>query len=396
MNFWSIRLLSISIICLIVSACAGQKTLNTSFIKQQSTLVANTANITPEQAIKQAEKEYAEAQEAELDIYAPLHLEQSLKNINLAKEMLTQPKSMSQSSAITTAITAQKLIDNGYTNKKTVEENLTSVVKHHKELLNLNAPSLNTLEYQKIHTQLLDLVKLVEVGQITDAIHGQTPLLTQMSQLEIHTLKIAHLGEAEELVEKIKDNNAENYAKNSFQQVNELIRKANIFITKNYRNRKAVKKTGKEALWAAKHAYFVAIESKKINELDSSQSEQYVLAAINHQNQLSQIISSSDLPPQPISTSHTNLLKAIGELKAKLETSQKELSSALSSNTLPLFNKKIVAEDDDITVLHTYPATTKEDEALFPEQAINDEEPRFQVDEQGFDDIEQMTDENGF
>lgn len=396
MQFWLEKVLIISLTCLVLSACAGKKIVNSAAIQQQSILEASNTNITPEEAIQIAEQNYAEAIKAELNTYAPLHLNQAQESIALAHKSLKTPKAL-DGTALTAAISAQNFIADGYKIKKTAQENLKNVLKHNAELVKLKAPIVLPTEYQSVHNHLLDLIKLIEAGQIPDAILGQPPLLVKMSILEIKTLKHTHLSEALSLIEKAKDINGEKYAPTSVQKAVELIGAANIFITKNYRNRKAVKKIGEEALWAANHAYYVALDSKKIMQLESSESEQHVLSQIAHQNKINQVISANDLAPQSISTANIALLKKINELKAQLIASQQELTNALTKmNTSPLYYTEIAPDEDEVIVLRTFPSRSNgQDVLLSGEQAIDDDnEPSFQVDEQGFDDIERMPSED--
>ena len=290
------------------------------------------------------------------------------------------------------AIAAQKFIDDGYTNKKVVKDNLKEALTHHAELVKLQAPTRLKTDYQAVHEQLLDLIKLVEEGKIPDAIRGQSALMAEMSQLEVNTLKHTHLSEAENLIEKTKDNDGDKYAQVSYKKATELLKAANIFITKNYRDRKQVKKTGEDVLWAAKHAYFVALESKKISQLEPNESEQYVLSIITHQNSISQITSSSDLAPQAITNANTQLLTNINDLKSQLTTSQQTLQNLRVTSGTPLLNTLRTPDDDEVVVIRTLSPITEESGA---EQYIDDETiedaPSFQADEQGFDSIEQMS-----
>ncbi|MFT7186177.1 MAG: hypothetical protein ACI84K_001570 [Pseudohongiellaceae bacterium] len=394
MQSWRMHVLIISLTCLVLSACAGKKIVNTAAIQQQAMLEASNAITTPEQAIEIAQQKYADAINAELNTYAPLHLKQAQENITLAHESLKITPKDPKGKALTAAIAAQNFIADGFKIKNTVQENLKRVLTHNAELIKLKAPTQLATEYQIVHTHLLDLIRLIEAGQVVDAILGQPSLLAEMSKLEIGTLKQTYLSEAVNLIKKTKDIDGEKYAQASFKKAVELIKTANTFITKNYRNRKAVKKVGEEALWGANHTYFVALESKKIMQLESIESEQYILSQIAHQNSVSQIVSANDLAPQSISTANTELLKIVSDLKAQLKLSQQALNNALSTNnTTPLFNTEIAPDEDEATFLRTFPSTSKQEEGIFSEKQTAVNEPSFQADEQSFDDIERMPNE---
>jgi len=392
MQKWSMRALTVFLTCLILSACAGKEIANTEAIQQQSVLEANNSKFTPEQAIKVAETKYSDAIKAELNVFAPIHLSQAKESIAQAREFLQKTPKDTTDTALKAAIAAQKFIDNAYINKKTVQANLKEVLAHNAELIKLQAPTRLSTQYKKVHAQLLDLIKLIEEGLIADAIRGQAPLLAEMSKLEIKTLHHTHLSEVESLIEKARDINGDKYAQVSFKKAVKLSQAAKLFISKNYRNRKQVKKIGAEALWAAKHAFFVSLESQKIMQLEPSESEQYILSLIAHLNSISQIASAKDLAPQALSSANTQLLTMVSNLKVQLKASQQQLTNTKVTDTTTLLNTILAPDDDEVIVLRTFPPMLMEGEepSLSEEQDAVDE-PRFQVDEQGFDDFEQMT-----
>jgi len=394
MKYWSIHTLTIFLTCLILSACAGKEVVNSERIQQQSVLEANNSKLTPEQSIQDAEKKYADAIKAELGIYAPIHLSQAQESITQAKDSLLEWPKDAEGIALMASIAAQYFIDDGYKNKKSAQANLKEVLTHNTELLRLEAPTRLPTDYQIIKAQLLDLIELIEKGQIADAIRGQTPLLAEMSKLELKVLINIHLSEAEALIEKADDINAEKYAPITFKKARDVFLEATTFIGKNYRNHKEVKKRAEQALWEAQHVYFVALESKKLMQLESSESEKYILNLLDNQNSISQVASSIDLAPQSLSSANTELLTMITHLKAQLKSNQQELNNARATNAIPLLNTKIAPYDDEVVVLHTFPPLSKDEyESPYSDEQVTIEEPSFQADEQGFDDFEQMTED---
>ena len=383
--------LTIILTCLTLSACAGKELVNAEIIQRRSVLDANNSKLTPEQSIQVAETKYADAIKAELDIYAPLHLSQAQESITQAQDSLLKTPKDAAGIALMASIAAQHFIDDAYKNKKSVQANLKAVLAHNAELLRLEAPIRLPTDYKTIKIQLLELVELIETGQIAEAIHGQVPLRLEMSKLELNTLINIHLSAAAALIEKADDMNAERYAPVSFNKARAVFLETTTFIGKNYRHHKEVKKRGEQALWEAQHAYYVALEAKKLMQLESNESEKYILNLLDNHNNISQVTSSIDLAPQALSSANTKLLTMVSDLKAQLKSSQQELNIALTKNTAPLSNtiisNTIIAPDDDeVLVLRTFPPVSK-DVYVSPYS----EEPSFQADEQGFDDIEVMT-----
>ena len=106
MQFRSMHVLKISLICLIISACAGKEIVNTQNIQQKSMVEASNSILTPEQAIQAAETKYANAIKAELNIFAPLHLSQAQESINQAHERLQKTPKATTDTALMAAIAA--------------------------------------------------------------------------------------------------------------------------------------------------------------------------------------------------------------------------------------------------------------------------------------------------
>ena len=389
MHFWRAGTSTIFLTCLLLSACAGNKVVNTESIQQQSVIEANSTNESPEQVLQRAKNQYEEAIKAELAFYAPIHLSQAQESITQANDALSEDPNDRTGTALMAAIAAQKFIDDGYISKKVVQENLLEVMAHNKALIALQAPTLLTSEYQDVHTLLLDLIKLIEQGKTADAIRGQPPVLIEMSKLEVKTLKHTHLSEAENLIDQTESINGSKYAPVSLQNAVKLLQDANIFITKNYRNRKGVKKIGEDTLWAAQHAYFVALDAKALMQLSSAESEQYVLRQIDHQNSISQEILEQNLAPQSLSAANSKLLKMIADLKSQLKSSQQALIEAISTQAVPTTD---ATNDDEVVVLRTYaPESTTSEDQHFNEEQVNQEASSLKADEQSFDDIEQMS-----
>ena len=221
------------IICiLLLTACSSQQISNSKQIQEYSAQTAASVTFTPEQAIKKAEQKLLEAKSAALDFYAPVHLLQAQESITQAREYLTNPPTEIRNASLMAAIAAQKYIEDAYKNKEAVESVLNRALTHKKMLEDLNTPTLLVEDYESVINDLSELIKQIELGEIAAAVDEQADILLSMSELEVSTLKITHLAEAERYFEKAEDINASKYAKSSYDNAEKVLKASNEFIQK--------------------------------------------------------------------------------------------------------------------------------------------------------------------
>jgi len=398
------RILSTALIYLLLSACASKQIAVSESIQQRSAQEATKSTLTPEQAIETAEQKLLDAKAAELEFYAPLHLLQAQESITQAREYLVEPPKDIKNAALMAAIAAQNFIEDSYKNKTTVKANLKESLAHKEVLITLNTPTLLAEDYQDIMEDLLDLVKLIEKGDSAQAGRDQTSLLSDMSELEINTLKNIHLTEAEAFFEKADDIDADTYAEISFEKAAKVLEASNNFIRKNYRDRKGVKKAGEEALWATKHAYFVALESEKVIKLEAVESEKHILHIVSLLNSINQKAYGKDLEPQKLYNATEELIKMVSDLKKQLEASQLETKHTLNKlKTSP--ETSIISIENSVAPKSLAPVSTETQmpiknaaaeqplPLIFPDKSAGDDTAALELknDEQGFDNVELMT-----
>jgi len=379
-----ISLFLIPVFSFFLVACANNQPATTKAIKQQSAEAAKQPGFTPEEAIRKAEAMLGKALEAELDFYAPLHLEQAKDSLSDAREFRENPPKDIANAALMSAIASQNFIQKGYENKALVKRTLDDALTHLDVLTRLNAQSLLEQDYQDVYDELVSIVASLERGELAAAVEDQKQLLENMSRVEIDTLKLIHLSDAEQWLEKAEDIDADDFAAQTYQRAEQTLAAADQFIEDSYRDRTGVEKVGDRALLASKQAYFTGYESKNLLALTAEDAEQKALELIAFFNKIARKTDEGVLPPQTLSDSADALSIRVGTvsetnkiLKEQLETAEKKPEAdGEESNITPNGNQ----DEEAVKVIKVLPG--------FEQQSDN--APELAPDEQGFDSIETM------
>ncbi|MCU4676389.1 hypothetical protein N7931_12195 [Catenovulum sp. 2E275] len=265
---------------ILLSACSSNK-LSTSGVDNLAKQQALNSDQTPEQAIEEAQDILEQAAKDKLDFYTPLHFnnaQQSLAYIGKLQTGEEKSKELGKELAIiTAAFKTKELINSAYKTKQLIEQTLADSLAHIAVLDELNVKADYPKTYTEVQTDLVDLFKLIEQKKVEDARKEQSKLLADMAELEINTLIKRHVSPAERVLDKAEDNDADDYAEQTFEQAEQAIAQAKAFINKNYREREQVKQVSKKALIAAQRAFNIGKESLSMVKLNEEKAEQKAL-----------------------------------------------------------------------------------------------------------------------
>lgn len=268
-------LLSLIASGILLTGCANNQIANTEILSQQAKEQAINSSLSPQEAILNSAKLIEESQSAQLHFFAPLHYSE-------AKDALTEAQNLLNSKAANTLVLEQtfkvdSLLKSAYKNKTIVLSTLKKSLDHKQVLEELGSPDVLPEDYQDTVEDLKDLIKEIEGGFMDKALKGQAELLTLMTEVEISTLKKQHLSPVESMIDKAESIDADEYAEQTFKQAEQTLESATVFIEKNYKDRKAVRKNSQDALNAASHAYHIAKEASELVELKRADAEKKAL-----------------------------------------------------------------------------------------------------------------------
>lgn len=370
--------------CLLLSACANQQVAATKVIENEAARKAEKRIVTPQEAIAVADEELLRAEKENLRFFSPLHLSQAEDNLAFAKKLLVKPKAGEPNAAIEAAILAIEFLKKGFTNKADVQVYLKEAIAHKRLLQKLNVPELYPKAYGEVLFEFGKLIKIIEEGEPDVALNKQKPLRAKMYELEIAALTEIHLSEAKKVLLQAEENDAERFAPASFANAKYKIESTENYIQENYRDRNGIKKAGEHALLLAKIAHEVGIESKKLMNLDSAESEVYVLDQIKKLQGFQDLMKAGKLPPQSlerssmqVSTSIETVLGNKQKAESEIAFLKAELQKYEAVSTSPLTD----TVDADVSVLHTLDTKDLGDAPALGEG------------EQGFDSVEFVSEE---
>lgn len=357
---YSLALLS-TLLLIILSACSNNQIAGSAQLLQEAAAAAaKDTDLTPEQAILRTENKLLEATKSELAFYAPMHLRQAEDSLASAKQHLNASGSTNPVQVLTSAIAAENFIALAYTQRQEVETHLKDVLQQKDTLLALGSDKSMSTEYQRSLDDLKNLIALIESGKASKAIDKQPKLLSQMVLLEIETLIKIHLDVPREWLDKAEALNADSYAPASFEQATQRLKSSETLIRDHFRQRNEVEQAGKDALYAAKNAYFVGYESKRIVNLDKREAERQILNTYDMLNRPYRRLANEDLEPQKLLNAAHELVMRVDQLKTATTSATVHPNSINTAPAHTVENSKIAHQKIAIEPPETVRANTSQ------------------------------------
>lgn len=327
-------LLSLIASGVLLTGCANNQIANTDILSQQAKEQAINSTLSPQEAILNSAKLIEESQNAELHFYAPLHYKE-------AQEALTDAQNLLNSKAENTLILEQtfkvdRLLKAAYSNKKTVLSTLNKALSHKQVLEELGTPETLPEAYQDSIDDLKDLIKEIEGGFIDKALKGQAKLLSAMTEVEISTLKKQHLSAVESMIDKAESIDADEFAEKTFDQAEQALKSATVFIEKNYKDREAVRKNSLDALNAASHAYHIAKEASELVELKRADAEKKALYFESLLERINKTIGIENLNTMSLYDQSVLMAKKVEALKQSMPNTSAQVSTPALTETLEI------------------------------------------------------------
>lgn len=273
------------------SGCASKRLAQNDRFDQITFAKAAKFSGDSERALGEAEVKYEAAINANMDFYAPLHMEQVNEALALARE--SELKGIQSDSIIASAkvITLLQLAEQ---NKSKIEVLLQPLLKQKLILEQLNSPKVLPAEFNNLLGDIKELITEIEEGT-THSPSNIDPVLADLKRLELDTLLEVHWQPAKNTLEKAENEDADKHAPKSFAFAKELVEQTEITIRANYSDRGFVSKEGLAALRAAQHVLYVARDAERLTQLSSKHAEDAVLQFESLLAQIGQVLNASDL-----------------------------------------------------------------------------------------------------
>lgn len=270
----TLRLLPI-VCCSLLAACVGNSVKDGESIQQSAIQQAKASNQDPQTVIAESQSLQLEAQREDLYFYSPTYMEQAEDALEDAEDAIKSKKPSHE--IITHALTAQKLFKRGLENKPTVLKQLSATFSGLDMLKAIDTDTVLASDFQDLQDDTKDLIILIEQGKTTQAIADQKELLSDISDVEINTLKKTYLTVAEHALEKADDADAEDFAAKSFLAAQKNIETFELFIESSPKQREAIKNKSSAAIYLAQHAEHVAKAAQPLLKLNPESAEEHIL-----------------------------------------------------------------------------------------------------------------------
>lgn len=264
-------------LCLLLAlaGCASTQVANTELLEQQAIRQANESQLTPEEAVAQAQHTFDTVDSPDLRRCAPLHMQKAEESLSKAKQLLAGGEPVAL--VLEQSFQTQRLLEAAQTTAALVHEKLSASLAHRKVLDELDVQAELPKEYSKVMNKLQNIIQEVEAGFVDKAVAGESKVLAAMTELEVDALKHRYMTPVNQVLDQAYDADADEYAEATLEVAQLKIKDANQFIETNYRDRDGVKHVAEEALAAAEHALYVARDSVRLMDLEPEQAEQWVL-----------------------------------------------------------------------------------------------------------------------
>jgi hypothetical protein len=273
--YFSKKHISILIFTFILSSCMSEQIANIKHVDVSVSKQALNSTQAPHQVCESASMAIARANKESLYFFAPLHLEQASQSLENGLEQIKGKESVMD--GVRSCFKTTKLIKNGMAIKVKVKSSLDDVLKELAMLKKIDREKAFADDIQDYVDDVIDLVKIIETGQMNEAMQDQAELLKEMLDLEVEIVTQKHLAPVVSMLEKAESIKAADLAEKTFKKAEIELENARKYIRFNYRNDKQVEITSSLAMRAAKHAFYIAKEVEVFKEMKPEVAEQKVL-----------------------------------------------------------------------------------------------------------------------
>lgn len=262
---------------LALSGCMSQQIANTRHIDSAVAKRASNTEQTPQQLCDAASIAISQAHQAELQLYAPLHLKQANDSLSDGQKAIKNSDPLKVEEGVKFCIKASQLIESGMQTRDKVKSALADSIEQLAMLKTVDTQKKFADDIIDNEEDLVDLAKDIEAGKMDQAMKDQASLLKDMQELEIEIVTYNHLTPVETMLDKAEDADADELAEKTFSKAEKELETAKKMIRSSYRDKAKVEKTSALAMRAARHAYYVALEVDKTRELKPAEAEERVL-----------------------------------------------------------------------------------------------------------------------
>lgn len=252
------------------------------------------------------------AREQELNIYAPRRFGEIEK---AAEKVRAAVKRENRKSAMEEAIRGEQLLAEGQKIKSAVKTELSEELRLHASLRKQRADQSFPKDYQKLTSQLGDLIVKVEDGKAEKVLKDKQSLNASLVALEVRVIRHNALHEVESLLADAKKKGAEKLAPLTLREAMTSFQAADVYIQQNPHDEPGVAAKSKEAMFAVQHALRVADAVRNRSEMKLT-GEQLVREEEQRLLSIGQALGHEDVRDRALSAQVDALVAAVRETAA--------------------------------------------------------------------------------
>lgn len=276
---------------------------------------AQSKKVSIDELIEAGSQAIAKGKEGELDFYAPIHLKKAEADLKKARKLKEKNKPESKAEMRVLAVGVPHLIEDGFANKKLVQEKLIKSFDHRAVLKSIDAHKTLPKAYNKVNDRLFGLIKRIEKGDLEKAVIAEAKLLKAMNKVEVDTIETQKLTVVKKTINLAKRGDSEDLAPATFTTAEAALIAAQEAIRQNPRDKARIDELSDTALKAAKHNLYVASEIRKILEISEKEMEGLILRIEGLLHNVSSAMNHEDLRYMSLQDQSNELAKAVRSLR---------------------------------------------------------------------------------
>lgn len=339
---YNLLLVSVLTAVLTTTGCANKKLANQDAFDSLATAKAEQFAGDSEKALANAEQAYKNAKDAELDFYAPLHMEQLREALKQARTMELEGKTTETVQVSAKVLT---IYEGGAQNKAKVESQLPALIQQKATLDEIKANNVLPSQYQAAMDDFKELISLIETGDDAKATKDSEAVLKDLHTIELDVMLAQHWLPAKETLDKAEKEDADTNATKTFEYAENLVQSAERIIRQSYTDRELVEKTGKDALRATQHALFIGREVASLVNMNKAQAEAVALQFEDYLGQIGSAIKANDVRHMSLQDQTLALKQFAEEQNAKVAAQYKQQIAELNAQIEQMTNDQIAANE---------------------------------------------------
>ena len=327
---------------LATTGCASKKLANQDAFDSLATAKAEQFAGDSEKALDNAEQAYKSAKDAELDFYAPLHMEQLRDALKQARALELEGKTTETVKVSAKVVT---LYEGGLQNKQKAEGQLPALIQQKATLDEIKANNVLPGEYKTAMDDFKELISLIETGDEAKAAKDSEAVLKDLQAIELDVMLTQHWQPAKKTLDKAEKEDADSNATKTFEYAENLVQNAERIIRQSYTDRELVEKTGKDALRAAQHALFIGREVATLVSMNKAQAETVALQFEDYLGQIGSAIKADDVRHMSLQDQTLALKQFAEEQNARVAAQYKQQIANLNAQIQQITNDQIAANE---------------------------------------------------